>query len=49
MNQPGESREEERQKEWDGGRAGVRREMASVDTKGGLYCSCKMWPGGTVP
>lgn len=49
VNQPGEPREMERQKERDGGRAGVRRAMARADTKGGLYCSCKMWPRGIVP
>lgn len=49
MNQPGEPREMEKQKEWDGGRAGVRREMARAHTKGVLYCSCKMWPAGKVP
>lgn len=42
MDQLGEPKEKNRQKEWDGGRAGVRSEMARADTKGGLYCSCKM-------
>lgn len=35
MEQPGEPREMERQKEREGGRAGVRRAMARADTKGG--------------
>lgn len=35
MNQPRKPGEKERQKELGGGRAGVRREMARADTKGG--------------
>lgn len=49
MNPPAEPREMERQKQWNGGRAGLRREMATADTKGVLYCSCKMWPADKVP
>lgn len=47
-NQPGEPREKERQREWDGGRAGVRREMARERTQRGVSivlakCGLEAW------
>lgn len=42
MNLPGQLEDTERQKE-------RRREMARVETKGGLFCSWDVWPGRKVP
>lgn len=39
VSRPGER---DRQKERDAGRAGLSGETESVDTKGGLYCSCSV-------